>query len=176
LRYCSLTQGAIVLTAIAPALVYLRAIGALAIMKRFAVCLLFCALGCLAKPSSDPSAHLLKEIQGEWSFVEVNNEGKALPSKKLQGLVLKIADNTWKVWASGKPNSDCTFSLDGSKKPAEIDLTIASGKDKGDKEFGIFLFEEQMLKVCISGAGGSRPTQFVIEPGAKQMILVLKRK
>lgn len=133
------------------------------------VLLALAATGCSSKKKASGG---LAEFQGEWDFVEFNSDGEIQKPAVLRKLKLKVADQKFQILVNDKVVDDFTFTLDESKSPGEIDLEYVSGKEKGKKDLGIYLFEDGKLKICTTGAGGGRPTQFVVAAGSGHSLMV----
>jgi uncharacterized protein (TIGR03067 family) len=59
---------------------------------------------------------------------------------------------------------ELTFKLRPSNKPREIDVTATKdGQDEIHK--GIYVFDNNELKICISRAPDVRPTEFASQAG-----------
>lgn len=63
-----------------------------------------------------------------------------------------------------------TFTIDGSKSPKTIDLTM---KDRGLKQFGIYKIEKGTLTLCWAEPGAAadnRPTEFEINDKVRMTV------
>jgi uncharacterized protein (TIGR03067 family) len=75
-----------------------------------------------------------------------------------------------------------TYKLNAKKTPREIDLTIVkafgadgAAVDGGGKKFlGIFLFENDNLKLCLGEIEKGRPTAFEAPKGTGTLLTILK--
>lgn len=50
-----------------------------------------------------------------------------------------------------------------------------TGPNQGKTQYGIYEFEGEVLKICISAPGAARPTQFQSAPGDSGTLTVWKR-
>jgi uncharacterized protein (TIGR03067 family) len=70
---------------------------------------------------------------------------------------------------------ELTFKLNAAKKPKEIDVTAKkNGQDEIHK--GIYVFDKDELKICISRAPDDRPTEFASQAGTMTELSRLKRE
>src|SRR6266849_7527981 len=70
-----------------------------------------------------------------------------------------------------RPTSKGTFELEPAKKPREIDLISGTNVAKG-----IYGWEDEHLKLCISPVNKARPTEFVSNPQVNRYYYILKRQ
>jgi uncharacterized protein (TIGR03067 family) len=69
-----------------------------------------------------------------------------------------------------------TYKLDGSKKPAEVDLVAEDGENKGKTLKGIYTVKDGELKVCVPlSADIDRPKEFASKDGEQIALVVLKK-
>jgi uncharacterized protein (TIGR03067 family) len=143
------------------------------VVSYFILLVLLVASGC---SRSDP----LKKFQGEWSFAEINSEGKKIEAKVLKFMSVKVNKEEFQIFVNDKVGDDYIISVDDSKTPGEIDMVYVSGENKGHKEMGIYYFEgtddKLRLKLLIGGSGVSRPTAFTAKAEEGQTLMVLDRK
>jgi uncharacterized protein (TIGR03067 family) len=62
------------------------------------------------------------------------------------------------------------FTSDSSKSPKTIDYV-----SKGKTQLGIYEFEGDVLKVCVSAPGSPRPAEFKSIPGDGRTLTVWRR-
>ena len=72
---------------------------------------------------------------------------------------------------------ELTYSLDASKSPRTVDLTVVEGSDKGKTYRGIYTLEEDRYKICRTTLPDKdRPTEFGTGPKSGLMMVVWKRE
>jgi uncharacterized protein (TIGR03067 family) len=116
-----------------------------------------------------------KKLEGTWTLIRGEDQGKEVPKDKLRGQLVVISKKT--IIANDKDNKKVfvmSYKLDPSQKPAAIDMTIVEGSQKGQTAKGIYAFEKDLLKLAYAFAG-DRPTTFVTKEGDKHLSFVLKR-
>ena len=67
------------------------------------------------------------------------------------------------------------FTSDSSQSPKTIDYLNTAGANKGKAQYGIYEFEGDLLKICVSAPDSARPTRFLSTPGDGGMMTVWKR-
>jgi uncharacterized protein (TIGR03067 family) len=154
------------------------------IMNRIRVCLvaLLCTIvlpiaggsGGRADDKADVDKEL-KKFQGTWTIESSVTGGVEIPAEQLKGFsvtfegakhTLKFEDN---VFQAG------TQTMDSSKSPKTIDVTMTEGPNKGTVMLGIYEFDGDTLKVCFDPQGKQRPTEFKSPAGSQNFVNVHKR-
>ena len=80
------------------------------------------------------------------------------------------------TFTPGEPGfTQYTFKLDPRTKPASFDMTHADGSKKGETKKGIYLFENDRLKICF-GSEDERPKELTAKAGSEQVMYTLQRK
>ncbi len=106
--------------------------------------------GALAAPEPKaPLAPGLKELQGEWRAVSVEEKGKAWDKEEVAQVVLEITGDTL-IYKRTTPVEKFRVTLSPQKKPARIDLRLI-GKDVDPSKacHGIYALEGGKLKLCL---------------------------
>ncbi len=106
-------------------------------------------------------------LQGEWTVVSTEVNGKDYPANKGKKLVVK--GDEWTAPGGG----EFKFKVDGTKTPKQLDLYLSS-KIVDLTWAGIFKIEGDTLTFCRpSTAGDERPKEF--KGGEGMFLMVLKR-
>jgi uncharacterized protein (TIGR03067 family) len=115
----------------------------------------------------------LKGLQGVWLMTAAEADGvKVTPSEAKW--VFK--DNTYTLKV-GTMLQEGTVTLDPTKKPKSIDLTVTTGTDKGLTYRGIYKFVDDELLLCFpKDTKAERPKELSGNAGNGQTLTVLKRK
>lgn len=118
--------------------------------------------------AGDSSSGDLKKLQGTWTIVYIENQGKKEDGPADSSVVFSGNQVTFAI-GSDKDTTD--FKIDSSKKPGWFDIT---GGDY--KSIGIYQMDGETLKVCLNQSGKERPTAFKTEKGtANERLFVLKK-
>src|SRR5262245_39737900 len=127
---------------------------------------------------ADDKADLEKEarrFQGTWTFESSEAGGRALPTGDLKGFTLTFEGDKHTVKNGDKVIQVGTQTIDPSKSPKTIDVTMTEGPNKGAVMLGIYEFDGDTLKVCFDAQGKKRPTEFKSPPGSENFANVHKR-
>lgn len=118
----------------------------------------------------------LKQLQGGWRLTAQEHGGKRSTAKEIAGLTLEVAKARFTSREGADVKEDAELSrLDSKAKPAELDLKIAAGPDKGKVVKGIWKLEGDELTVCIAEPGRGRPAEFQGAEGTGHTLLVFRR-
>jgi len=123
------------------------------------------------------SAALAQEAgtDGSWTLVGGEADGKALPQEQIKDgkLILKV--NRYNVKLAGEEAIKGTQKLDSTKAPKTIDITDASGPNKGKTCLGIYELKGDEFRVVFAQPGKERPKNFATAPDSGQWMHVWKR-
>ena len=123
----------------------------------------------------DAAQNELKKIEGTWRFVSrVRVDGKPNPPEQLARWKLTITGEKWSVLEDGKLGNAGVHKFDPTKKPAQLDVLITKGEEKGSYHIGIYELEGDTMKVCLGFPNKERPTSFTPELG--QYAVVFQRE
>jgi uncharacterized protein (TIGR03067 family) len=125
--------------------------------------------------SGEKGAEDLEKLQGTWTLVSGENEGKPVPPDKIQGSLVVIRKGT--MIANDKDNKKLyvmEFKLDPAQRPKAIDMTITEGPDKGKAAKGIYALQGDRLELAYAIAG-ERPKSFSTKPKDAHLSFVLRR-
>lgn len=135
------------------------------------------ALAPSATPADDEpdAAREMKKFQGTWTFESSESGGQKLPADQLKDLVLVFEGAKHTVKHGTEVIQVGTQTIDPSKKPKAIDVTLTEGPMKGAVLLGIYELDGDTLKVCFDLGGKKRPTEFKSPPGSQTFFNVHKR-
>ena len=142
---------------------------------RFLTAALILALATWTAGAADDAKDAAKKLEGTYKVVSVTADGKPDP-KKAENVTAVIKDGVITI-QTGKKDEPAKFTLDPSKKPAQIDITPARGKEKTIP--GIYATKETDagLELTIAfgdGPNAERPKDFKGDKGA--VITFLRKK
>ena len=107
----------------------------------------------------------MKKFAGTWSVVKASEDGKDVPQKEIRESRLTFNGNTV-IFNTGARSDKGTFTIDPTKKPSQIDVSV------GDEHRpGIYQFKKDTLELCVGQK--ERPTEFKSTRGT--MCVILKR-
>ena len=117
----------------------------------------------------------MARLEGEWSMVSGEIEGKALPPELVKDGKRVAKDGEVTITIGGQVFLKAQFTIDPSKKPRTIDYTMTGGFTKGQKQRGIYDLDGDTVKFCFGSPGKERPTEFTARPGSGWTLSVWKR-
>ena len=127
-------------------------------------------------PQQGPAGPDYNKLQGAWGLVALEVNGQPLTVEKLKEARLEIRGESYD-FRLGETALALTYRLRPAETPKAIDLTIASGRNKGKTFFGIYKLEGDTYTICRpTEPGKERPTAFATKPGSGLMLVVWKRQ
>ena len=130
-----------------------------------------------ADAKEDEAKKDLAKLQGTWTLVSGERDGKKFTQEEIKQSKLIVKGNTWRIPKSNVGTSqEGTFTLDPTKKPKWTDSTTGSGPDKGKTWKGIYELEGDTQKVCLAPPGKDRPKEFTSKAGSGYIVQVWKRE
>jgi uncharacterized protein (TIGR03067 family) len=140
--------------------------------------LLFLAAGLLIaadEKKDDVAKKDVETLQGEWAMNSHEFNGEKLAEEKIKDYKRTVKDDHFTVVLGDKTVVEGTFTLDASKKPKTIDITLENVDLKGKKMLGIYEIDGDTYKVCLGAPDIERPTEFVSKPDSSQALTTWKR-
>ncbi len=130
-----------------------------------------------AKPVDieEVNAKEYRAFEGTWRIVSIQAEGKDIPAERFKSsrLIFKGRDFTA---INDRGTTPGTISVDASKSPKTMDVTITDGPAKGAIFRNIYELKGDTYKLCGSTTGGKdRPKEFDAKPGSGYIVQVLER-
>lgn len=115
-------------------------------------------------------------FQGGWLLMSAHRDGKAMPKEEVQTVRLTIQGDEFVLEKAGTVVSRGTFSLNASKRPKEIDETLAIGPNKGKVFLAIYEIDAEQHRICFGALGKERPRDFCSLAGSGNLLQVWKRE
>jgi uncharacterized protein (TIGR03067 family) len=110
--------------------------------------------------------------KGTWKVTSIESEGRALPPDTVKEVDMKFTfapNGNLVETASAGVKKEGNYSIDFSKKPKEINLSLAGKEAKG-----IYELTGDTLKICIGET--DRPTEFATKKDVKSALFTLQRE
>jgi uncharacterized protein (TIGR03067 family) len=130
------------------------------------------ALGALALVAGFARADDQEKFQGTWKPEKAVRGGMDMPADELAKMSIEFKGNKAKPRHGDRTEEEAEFTLDGSKNPKAIDVKNPDGKTA----LGIYEFDGDKLKICVSKDGDERPAKFESPAGSMIMYIVLKKQ
>ena len=127
------------------------------------------------KKTDDKPAADLKALAGKWKLEKAELGGKDALGF-LKDLKFEIGEGGKYAIELGGQKDIGTFSVDPSKKPAEMDIKGTEGPNKDKTIKAIYKLDGDTVTICYGLGGGDRPTKFETKEGTMQFLAVYKRE
>jgi RNA polymerase sigma factor (sigma-70 family) len=114
------------------------------------------------------------KLEGSWKITSGQLAGKELEGDEGD----RIKMQKW-VFRGDKvtAKSECAYSIDPSKKPKEMDVTVTEGPEMERGTWkGIYELKGDELTLCFAMPNRDRPTEFASKEGELIMLMKLKRE
>jgi uncharacterized protein (TIGR03067 family) len=116
----------------------------------------------------------LEALKGTWIAVNCEVEGgKVIPKEALDNFKWTFKGEGKAVFSVDGTDVDYAYSIDPSKSPKTIDLTIGSEELKGKMQFGIYKLEKGKLTFCLTAPDWKkedRPKEFAVKDNASILV------
>jgi uncharacterized protein (TIGR03067 family) len=113
----------------------------------------------------------LEKLQGTWTIVDLEVEGRAMPG----GSRVVLEGDRFTTIAMGSDYGG-TVELNSAKSPKTFDLLFTSGPHKGAKSLGVYELDGDTWRICLAFAGiKTRPKEFATKPGSGFALETLRR-
>ena len=114
-------------------------------------------------PTKEAVAKALAAIQGTWVIQSINGQSPADMGAEMS---LTFTDAAYAQTVNGAVDERGTITIDPSKTPMTIDLTITEGNDAGKVQPGIFEIKDGVMTCKLTFPGETRrPTSLLPEEG-----------
>jgi uncharacterized protein (TIGR03067 family) len=128
--------------------------------------LLFTCVGCAKPPPPEDGT---EQFQGSWHAS--GNDGKSLTIEAIFAKDSFLLIETKKVGNTTQITSEkAIFQVNLAPTPNQVDLVYLAGENAGKTKFGIFVFENDKLKMCVADFDAPRPTAFVANKNSTLMV------
>jgi uncharacterized protein (TIGR03067 family) len=145
-------------------------------MKLRWLCIVAAGLLVAAEDQKDDAKKDLDKLQGTWKAESAEADGNALPDEVVKQMKLVVKGDKY-TFTAGPMEEKGTLKLDPSKKPAEVDIMIEEGEDKGKTQLGLYQLDGDTFKICFGRAGEKeRPKELAAKAGSGTGMFVLKRE
>jgi uncharacterized protein (TIGR03067 family) len=123
----------------------------------------------------DAGKQELAKIQGTWTYVSFEEDGKPLPPEQVNSMTITFGGDRYVVRQGDKVLRAGTHRFDPTKTPRAVDATLKEGPGKGTTQLGIYELSGDTLRVCYSTTGKDRPTEFKTTSGSNRFLAVVRR-
>jgi uncharacterized protein (TIGR03067 family) len=114
----------------------------------------------------------MKQLQGNWTVVSIQVNGKDLPQDKIGDPNAAIKGDEYRIH-----DFRLRVTIDPTKMPKTIDMDGKDGNGKPLSMIGIYELDGDALKICFAKPGAKeRPTKMETKPDSGQSLIVYQRK
>jgi uncharacterized protein (TIGR03067 family) len=149
-------------------------------MKPHCFLLLGASLLLAADQPSQDTPRPPRGVQGTWSVVSMEYQGKKVANEVFANTRLIIAAGKIATVRGGKVVKQARYKLHPNDLPRGIDLIPLKGSKEGQPNWGIYALESDTLRICARDSnakqGTTRPQEFVAKPDSDLILMVLKRE
>ena len=120
----------------------------------------------------------LLAFKGTWRMNSKEVDGKKFSEEEIKD-VIATTDGSGRCWVrrGDKLIGEGTAKFDPTTQPKSIDVTFTAGEHKGKTTQGIYEFEGDTFRVCITRPDrDGRPTEFSAKAGSGCTLVVYKRE
>lgn len=126
----------------------------------------------LATAADDKPKKELEPFQGTWAVKAITRNGEAVPDEAVQKLSLVIKGNERVVKDGDEVKSKGTFTIDATKKPKQMDVTVTDGPLAGKTYPGVYELKDDTFTLCLTLEGDERPTDLTAKEGSGRLLQV----
>jgi len=129
-----------------------------------------------AEPKPDAQKAALKVLQGTWTIVSIENQGKQSAADQLPKAIIVVAGTQMSANEAGF-KFKFALRVHPDTQPQALDLELGEeGKTKDVLE-GICAVEGDMLKLCLCATPNqkARPSEFAASENSNSVLIVFKR-
>jgi uncharacterized protein (TIGR03067 family) len=119
---------------------------------------------------------LMVRLEGDWSPVQLVQNGQALPAMMLAMGTRSVAGNEAKVVFGGQVMVHVKVRVDETQSPIAVDYLNVGKLSSGQISRGVMQWIDDDVQFCMASPGAPRPTDFSCETGSGRTLSRWKRK
>ena len=117
----------------------------------------------------------LEKLQGTWTVVSMEMDGKFLPDETRRKIKLTITGEHF-TFDNGEDTHGGLYKVDPSKDPKELDIVITRGDEKGKVYLVSYKFEDGKMIQCMELSNQGRPREFTGKAGSGCALEIWQRQ
>lgn len=115
------------------------------------------------------------QLLGVWQATSVIVSGQTIPCEEDGAIRLILTETRFTTQRGAETLFDSSYTTDLTKNPMHIEMIGTEGDFEGRPALGIYLLDEETLKICYKMPGFPRPTDFTSAVGSGAFLITLKR-
>jgi uncharacterized protein (TIGR03067 family) len=129
----------------------------------------------LATAADDKPKNELEPFQGTWAVKAITRNGEAVPDEAAQKLSLVITGGERVVKEGDEVKSKATFTVDATKTPPHMDVTVTDGPLAGKTYPGVYELKGDTFTLCLALEGDTRPDDLTSKEGSNRLLQVFTK-
>ena len=127
-------------------------------------------------PPPKPDKEEWKRLNGTWEVVNVVTDGVTTwPSRRGPAITMMFKDGKYAVKTNNENDAEGAAKVAPRDSPRSLDITPATGPNKGKTFLGIYEFRGDTLRLCFALPGKPRPKAFQSKEGSGHILITHKR-
>ena len=118
----------------------------------------------------------LDQLQGTWTLVSEERDGKKLPGEEVKKTKITFTGDKFPDTSGIGTSRNGVIKIDPTKTPKWMNSTATDDAGKGKASMGIYEIKGDDYKVCFSPPGKDRPTEFASKQGSGIILQVWRRE
>jgi uncharacterized protein (TIGR03067 family) len=145
-------------------------------MKRELLAACWLLLFVAADPAKEAAvAEGLKDFQGTWTVVSMEQDGKFLPRQRLEKIKLTIKGEKF-TFETATDSHDGLYKIDPTADPKQLDIHVTRGDEKGKVYLVIYKFARGRMMQCMRVDNNERPSEFTGKAGSGNLFEIWQRR
>jgi len=141
-------------------------------MMSYAVLSLMLALGADAEDALQKD---LKQLQGTWTVVSMEMDGKFLSEERRKKTKVTVEGEKF-IFDTGDDSHEGLYKLDPNKDPKELNIVVTRGDEKGKTYLAIYKFESGRMIQGMRLDNKDRPKEFTGKAGTGCALEIWERQ
>jgi uncharacterized protein (TIGR03067 family) len=117
----------------------------------------------------------LEMLQGTWTVVSMEMDGKFLPEERRKKTKVTVQGEKF-TFDTGDDSHEGLYKIDPSKDPKELNIVVTRGDEKGKVYLAIYKFEDGKMIQGMRLDNKERPKQFTGKAGTGCALEIWERQ
>jgi len=117
----------------------------------------------------------LAKLQGTWRVVAIERDGAAATADGVKQMPLLTIKGSDFYWGENEGGGGTIVRMDPTTNPKTIEYKVNYGGPNGGTYLGIYEFDGDTFKDCLTTGSNQRPKEFTTKPGTGHQLMIHKR-